>query len=121
MGGPNPEERGPESDDRDSATAAEDAPPSAAPGAPVAVDAGAGARGTVEEKKNQDDDGNDEKKPTTTTTASEDGPSEPQAQEGDAPPRFKGVTKWFNSQKGTEGAAAVPWETSARREKRERD
>ena len=43
----------------------------------------------------------DEAEKQTTTEADRDGHADPQAQDGDPPPRFKGVTKWFNSQKGT--------------------
>lgn len=111
MGGPNPEERGPESDERDGATAAEDAPPSAAP-APDAGDNGGNDEKNEDGKKDEE---SSEKKQTT-TIADRGGHAEPQAQDGDAPPRFKGVTKWFNSQKGNRERCCGPWKTSARRE-----
>ena len=89
MGGPNPEERRPEGDERGGAEEEADARPSSSSAAPD--DAGGESKNKVVEEKEA-------------STADDDAPAEPQAHDGDPPPRFKGVTKWFNSQKGTQGA-----------------
>lgn len=93
MGGPNPEE---EREEEEEEGARPPPPPSSA--APPDADGGAGS--------GDDDDDEGENDETTT-------PDEPQAQDGDAPPRFKGITKWFNSQKGSRSGDLIAGGASA--------
>ena len=105
MGGSKPEEeRRPDGDERDGAEEEDDGarPSSAAPD--DAADAGREGNEEIDEAE----------KPTTTALSDGQKGDEPQAQDGDPPPRFNGITKWFNSQKGRQGGAELAPRTSAR-------
>ena len=109
MGAPELEERRPESAGRDGGEDEEDgdAPPSSSKAA-AKVERGKEKQGE-EENENENEnrgDGDGEAKPTTTKGGGgkdddEGGDGDgSQAQDGEPVPRYKGVTKWFNSQKG---------------------
>ena len=108
MGGPNPEERRPEGDDRGGTAEEEDN--GARPSSSASVER--------DEASKKEIDG--EEKATTTPADREDSHAEHAAQDGDSPPRFKGVTKWFNSQKGRQRGAERVLPRNARGRRRGR-
>ena len=102
MGAPELKERRPESAGRDGGDEEEDVDaPSSSSGAAAAAQVEKVEEGKNGENENNGGDESEEKPTTTTGGKDDDDDGDPgQAQEGEPAPRFKGVTKWFNSQKG---------------------